>query len=218
MRMPNYRNQNRIWTLGWTKKSAACSGLKKTIFQQAYEQVSDEPEATPEREAWPPAADIENNNLLINDLHSKERGHRVSILGIQLDEMWSFVQQKQHKQWLWLALNLVNKQIVAFQVGSRSGVDAALFREKIPPIFRQQAGFFSDYWSAYRQAFAEKIHVGVGKVSGLTAGIERFNCTLRQRTSRLVRKALSFSKSLINHIGSIKYFIFDYNLKTKTLR
>jgi hypothetical protein len=41
--------------------------------------------------------------------------------------------------------------------------------------------------------------------------IERFNNTLRQRVSRLVRKILSFSKSLENHIGAIWYFIHHYN-------
>lgn len=60
-------------------------------------------------------------------------------------------------------------------------------------------------------------HFAVGKDSGLTAYIERFNGTLRQRVSRLVRKALSFSKSLENHIGAIKYFICNYNLKLKAL-
>ncbi|MGL5834122.1 MAG: IS1 family transposase, partial [Waterburya sp.] len=38
-----------------------------------------------------------------------------------------------------------------------------------------------------------------------------FNNTLRQRVSRLVRKTLSFSKSLENHIGAIWYFIHYYN-------
>lgn len=217
MLMSNCQKRKRIWMLAWTKKSDAYDGLKKTIFQQAYEQVSDELEPGPENDLWPPLADIENNDLLINELHSKERGYRVAILGIQLDEMWSFVQQKTNKQWLWLALNPVNKQIIAFHVGSRSGVDADLFRAKIPSIFKQQAGFFSDYWPAYRQAFIEETHVGVGKASGLTASIERFNCTLRQRASRLVRKALSFSKSLTNHTGAIKYFICHYNLEMKAL-
>jgi transposase-like protein len=41
--------------------------------------------------------------------------------------------------------------------------------------------------------------------------IERFNCTLRQRVSRLVRCSLSFSKTMRNHIGAIKYFICHYN-------
>ena len=42
--------------------------------------------------------------------------------------------------------------------------------------------------------------------------IERFNNTLRQRVSRLVRDTLAFSKKLANHIGAIKYFIRHYNL------
>jgi len=42
--------------------------------------------------------------------------------------------------------------------------------------------------------------------------IERFNNTLRQRVSRLVRETLSFSNKLANHVGAIKYFICHYNL------
>ncbi|MEO0648654.1 MAG: IS1 family transposase, partial [Cyanobacteria bacterium J06650_10] len=47
--------------------------------------------------------------------------------------------------------------------------------------------------------------------SGLTSYIERVNNTLRQRVSRLVRKTLSFSKKLDNHIGAIWLFIHEYN-------
>lgn len=48
-----------------------------------------------------------------------------------------------------------------------------------------------------------KCHRAVGKESGETNHIERYNNTLRQRCSRLVRKTLSFSKKLANHIGAI---------------
>lgn len=160
---------------------------------------------------------LECNDLLVNELYSKERGRRVEFLGIQLDEMWTFVGNRSNKQWLWMALNPQNRQIVAFHVGSRSAKDAEIFHEKIPDVFKGEAGFFSDYWQAYIKAFEEENHFGVGKDSGLTAYIERFNCTLRQRASRLVRKALSFSKSLENHIGAIKYFICHYNLQAKAL-
>jgi IS1 family transposase len=160
---------------------------------------------------------IENNDLLINELYSKERGRRVEYFGIQLDEMWTFVGNKDNKQWLWLALNPYNRQIIAFHVGSRSSKDAKLFYEKIPDIFKGKTGFFSDYWQAYVKAFEQEDHFGVGKDSGLTSYIERFNCTLRQRSSRLTRLSLSFSKSLDNHIGAIKYFICHYNLKIKAL-
>ncbi|MFM7546350.1 MAG: IS1 family transposase, partial [Synechococcales cyanobacterium] len=37
------------------------------------------------------------------------------------------------------------------------------------------------------------------------------NNTFRQRIGRLVRKTLSFSKKLKNHIGAVWYFIHHYN-------
>ncbi|MCW5213067.1 IS1 family transposase, partial [Desulfobulbus sp. TB] len=48
-----------------------------------------------------------------------------------------------------------------------------------------------------------KRHKAVGKETGLTNHIERFNNTMRQRISHLVRKTLSFSKKIENHIGAI---------------
>jgi hypothetical protein len=55
-------------------------------------------------------------------------------------------------------------------------------------------------------------HRAISKLARKTNHIERFNNTLRQRVSRLVREALSFSKKLANHIGAIKLFICPYNL------
>jgi insertion element IS1 protein InsB len=55
-------------------------------------------------------------------------------------------------------------------------------------------------------------HRAISKLARKTNHVERFNCTLRQRVSRLVRSTLSFSKNLANHIGAIKYFICHYNL------
>jgi insertion element IS1 protein InsB len=55
-------------------------------------------------------------------------------------------------------------------------------------------------------------HRAIRKQAGDTGYIERFNCTLRQRVSRLVHATLSFSKKLTNHIGAIHYFICHYNL------
>ena len=62
-----------------------------------------------------------------------------------------------------------------------------------------------------RAVFPSKRHQCVGKHPGFPSYIERFNNTLRQRVSRLVRQTLSFSKSLENHIGAIWYFIHHYN-------
>jgi insertion element IS1 protein InsB len=55
-------------------------------------------------------------------------------------------------------------------------------------------------------------HKAITKQARKTNHVERFNNTLRQRMSRLVRETLSFSKKLANHIGAIKFFICHYNL------
>ena len=52
------------------------------------------------------------DDLLLTDLYEKERSARVIAFGIQLDEMWSFVQEKSNKKWIWLAINPLNRQIV----------------------------------------------------------------------------------------------------------
>jgi insertion element IS1 protein InsB len=55
-------------------------------------------------------------------------------------------------------------------------------------------------------------HTAMTKHARKTNHMERFNNTLRQRLSRLVRETLSFSKKLTHHIGAIKYFICHDNL------
>jgi IS1 family transposase len=71
---------------------------------------------------------------------------------------------------------------------------------------------YSDFWHAYEQLRTTGQHHLVGKDSGQTAHVERWNCTLRQRLARYVRKTLSFSKSDKFHHLITKWFIFDYNL------
>ena len=81
----------------------------------------------------------------------------------------------------------------------------------MPPVYRQCALIYTDFWSAYERVLPSNRHQAVGKETGKTSYIERFNCTLRQRVSRLVRKTLSFSKKTENHIGAIWNFIHHYN-------
>jgi IS1 family transposase len=60
-------------------------------------------------------------------------------------------------------------------------------------------------------------HIACEKHSGQVSLTERFNCTVRQRISRLVRKGLSFSKSVWFHLEAIKYFIAHHNLRQREL-
>jgi insertion element IS1 protein InsB len=132
-------------------------------------------------------------------------------LEAEVDELWSFVRRKADKQWLWLAFDKESRQVLAFFVGDRSRKSARKLWRRIPAPYRERATFYSDDWEAYKRVIPAERHMACGKESGLTNGVERFNCTLRQRVSRLVRKTLSFSKKLANHVGAIKYFICHYN-------
>lgn len=130
---------------------------------------------------------------------------------IQLDEMWSFVGSKANKQWIWLAIDADSREIVGVFVGDRSRQGAKGLWQSLPAVYRQCAFCYTDFWEAYAQVLPSKRHQAVGKETGKTSYIERFNNTLRQRVGRLVRKTLSFSKKLSNHIGAIWYFVHHYN-------
>jgi transposase-like protein len=74
--------------------------------------------------------------------------------------------------------------------------------------------WLQDYVNAKYSKVSQEIQVSEKKREKLIIqAIERLNNTLRQRISRLVRKSLSFSKKVENHLGAIWYFIHDYNNK-----
>jgi IS1 family transposase len=139
------------------------------------------------------------------EVKSKKKGQLI----IQCDEMWSFVGDKSNKQWIWLAIDVFTKEIVGVYIGKRDQTGAQGLWDSLPAVYRQCAVSYTDFWSAYGIVFPQKRHRAVGKDTGKTNYIERFNNTMRQRRSRLVRKTLSFSKILSNHIGAIWYFIHE---------
>ena len=142
------------------------------------------------------------------EINSQKKRGKITI---ECDEMWSFVEKKTNKQWIWLAIDLDSREIVGVHVGSRDHRGAEALWNSLPPVYRQCAVAFSDFWSAYQKVFPQKRHKAVGKETGKTNHIERFNNTMRQRISRLVRKTLSFSKKIENHIGAVWNFVHHYN-------
>ena len=130
---------------------------------------------------------------------------------VQCDELWSFVGNKARQVWLWLAIDAETRLIVGCAIGPRDMETAEDLWYSLPPEYRQRAVCFTDFFQAYFSVLPAKRHQAVAKTSGQTNRIERLNNTCRQRCSRLVRKTLSFSKKLANHIGAIWYFIHHYN-------
>jgi len=131
---------------------------------------------------------------------------------LELDELWSFVLKKSKKRWIWIALCRRTRQVVAYYIGDRSEQSCRNLWKRIPPAYRKLISY-SDFWKAYEQVFSSETHQSVGKESGETTHVERWNNTLRQRLARFVRQTLSFSKSDIFHEIVLKLYIFYYNME-----
>jgi len=134
---------------------------------------------------------------------------------LELDELWSFVRFRKNKRWIWIVLCRRTRQIVAFVIGDRSAKTCAKLWKRIPAAYRR-CHSFSDFWDAYEKVFPEETHRSVGKESGQTNHVERWNCTLRQKVARFVRKTLSFSKADYMHHIVTRWFIVEYNLQILT--
>jgi IS1 family transposase len=77
-------------------------------------------------------------------------------LAVQMDELWFFVDDKGNKQWVWLAQDLTTGEIVGCYIGSRSGDAARALWAWLPPVYRQCAVIYTDYWQAYETALREQ--------------------------------------------------------------
>jgi len=141
----------------------------------------------------------------------------IEIFCLEADELWSFVGRRENKRWIWLILERRTRQIIALHIGDRSQASALALWAKVPFPIKVRGLVLTDCWDAYGLAMPSAQHVACEKQSGQVSLIERFNCTLRQRVSRLVRKSLSFSKSEWFHEEAIKYFIAHYNLERQKL-
>jgi insertion element IS1 protein InsB len=110
-----------------------------------------------------------------------------------------------------LAIDRDTREIVGLYIGDRSAQSAQHLWDSLPLDYRENALSYTEFWEAYAAVFPTTCHLAVGKETGKTNHIERFSSTFRQCLSRMVRKALSFSKKLENHIGAIWYFIHHYS-------
>src|SRR6266567_7483447 len=75
------------------------------------------------------------------------------------------------------------------------------------PLAYRNGHCFSDFWAVYQVVIPEEQHTAVGKETGETAHVERWNNTLRQRLARFVRMTLSFSKSVVMHEACLLLFL-----------
>ncbi len=82
-------------------------------------------------------------------------------------ELWSFVDHKGDKQWVWLALDAQIRKIVGVHIGERTVVSAEALWS--PGVYRQCAVVYSDFWSAYGVVLPRQRHRAVGKETAKTS-------------------------------------------------
>ncbi|PSO90712.1 MAG: hypothetical protein BRC49_08560 [Cyanobacteria bacterium SW_10_48_33] len=69
------------------------------------------------------------------------------------NQMWSLVDNLGDKEWIWLALDTKTREIVGVYVGDRNRDEAQKLWEALPPVYRQCAVSYTDFWSAYDEVF-----------------------------------------------------------------
>jgi IS1 family transposase/DNA-directed RNA polymerase subunit RPC12/RpoP len=94
--------------------------------------------------------------------------------------------------------------------GIEAGKTCLRLWQSIPLLYRK-GHCFTDFWVTDQAVIPEAQHTAVGKETGETAHVERWNNTLRQRLARFVRMTLSFSKSVIMHEACLLLSLHRYN-------
>lgn len=194
-----------------SQKRRISSELKALIDQLLKERISLRGIARVTGVSWSWLQDYVNRKMSSIPREVKHSGKAVGSLIIECDEMWSFVGSKNNQLYIWLAIDRGSREIVGCFVGDRSRKSARKLWKSLPEIYRETATAYTDFWVSYKTVIPSQRHHAVGKETGQTNHIERLNNTFRQRVSRLVRKSLSFSKKMSNHIGAIWYFIRNFS-------
>jgi insertion element IS1 protein InsB len=104
----------------------------------------------------------------------------VHPLEAEADELCSFVGKKTNPQWLWLALDVGSRQVLAFHVGDRSRKSARQLWNQLPALYRKHATFYTDAYAPYGRVIPQAQHRVITKAARKTNHLERFNGTLRR--------------------------------------
>ena len=61
----------------------------------------------------------------------------VGTCTVQMDELWSFVDHKGNKQWVWLAIDVKTREVIGCHIGDRSKASAQALWDSLPSVYRQ---------------------------------------------------------------------------------
>jgi insertion element IS1 protein InsB len=134
------------------------------------------------------------NPKALEALASRKTGEQRPVREVELDEMRSFVGDKDATLWLWHALDHHTGHVVAYITGSRADHTFLELKALLAPFGVTR--YYSDKWGAYRRYLSPEQHT-IGK--RYLQKIERRHLTLRTRLKRLARQTPCFSRSIEMH-------------------
>jgi len=124
---------------------------------------------------------------------------------VSCDEMWTFVEKKRQKAWIWLCYSKMTKKILAVHIGDRGKGSVKKLIDQVPNM----KIYCTDDWDAYNFGISDTEKREIGKRN--TQDIERFNLRMRMLLARLQRKTIKFSKSWERLVYSVNLVINRYN-------
>jgi insertion element IS1 protein InsB len=116
--------------------------------------------------------------------------HKSGTIRVEMDEMWSFYQDKKHQIWLWWAIDHDTGEVLAYWFGRRGHKNLDTLLELLRPL--KIGKVYTDGNYAYYERFKPEVLVVTKKN---TQKIERKHLSLRTWCARLVRKGIRFSKT-----------------------
>jgi len=133
--------------------------------------------------------------------------------GIEMDEMWHYIQNKDDKCWVWLCICKVTKLIFGFVTGSRGYKTGKLLYQKllsISGLITAFTIFYTDWWESYTRFIPPHQHYQ-GKDQTYT--MEGYNSNFRDDLQRFTRKTKAYSKSKDLLDNTLSIYIHSHNEK-----
>jgi IS1 family transposase len=113
---------------------------------------------------------------------------------VEIDEMYSFVEHKGKKVWIFYVYAPETKEILAFTMGKRTIQQLRYLMIKLKHLRININSYCTDHFSGF-EAVLMRYHHLIGKE--YTKRIEGRNTCIRARISRFQRRSTKFSKKLI---------------------
>lgn len=108
----------------------------------------------------------------------------------EVDELWSFIEQKTNPIWVTYAIERETKTVIDFYVGNKTKANIQPLIDKILLLYPKR--IYTDKLNVYPSLIPKEIH---RCFQYCTNCIERNNLTLRTHIKRLGRRRICFSKS-----------------------